>query len=168
MKFKVVNCPDRDFKPYVERAAAFFAKQLIPDGRLRNRCFTKIRFDANIEEQGYCSVEEYNSRNQPRQFLIEIHPGLGAPSILEVLAHEMVHVKQYLTGQTNDQLNSWMGKRVNYEQTDYWDQPWEIDAHGRESGLITKFAIKEELWEVFDGFRNPDLPIVSTPIKWKR
>ena len=61
-----------------------------------------------------------------------------------------------------------MGKKVNYEKTDYWDQPWEIDAHGRESGLLTKFAIKEELWEVFDGFRNPDLPIVSRPIKWKR
>ena len=92
MQLKIVNCPDRDFKPYVERAALFFAKQLIPDGRLRNRCFTKIRFDAKIEEQGYCSVEGYNTRNEPREFLIEIHPGLGVRTILGVLAHEMVHV----------------------------------------------------------------------------
>ena len=168
MYFRVVNCPDPDFRPYVERAASFYAKQLIPDGRLRNRCFTKIRFAANIQEQGYCSVESYNTRNQPREFLIEIHPGLGARSILETLAHEMVHVKQFLTGQTDDQLDSWMGKRVNYEETDYWDQPWEIDAHGREAGLLTKFATQEHLWEVFNEFRNPKLPIVSKPIKWKR
>lgn len=168
MQLKIVNCPDKDFKPYVERAALFYAKQLIPDGRLRNRCFTKIRFDAKIEEQGYCSVEGYNKRNEPREFLIEIHPGLGAPTILEILAHEMVHVKQFLKRQTDENLSSWMGKRVNYEKTDYWDQPWEIDAHGRESGLLTKFAEKEELWDVFHGFRKPSLPIVSEPIKWKR
>ena len=168
MQLKVVNCPDRDFKPYVERAALFYAKQLIPDGRLRNRCFTKIRFDAKIEEQGYCSVEQYNSRNQPREFLIEIHPGLGVRTILGVLAHEMVHVKQYLTGETDEDLGSWKGKKVNYERTDYWDQPWEIDAHGREDGLLTKFAVQECLWEVFHGFRDPSLPVVSVPIKWRR
>jgi len=140
MQLKVVNCPDRDFKPYVERAALFFAKQLIPDGRLRNRCFTKIRFDAKIEEQGYCSVEEYNSRNQPREFLIEIHPGLGARTILGVLAHEMVHVKQYVRGQYRGELSRngkmrriWLGKQYSVA---YMKRPWEIEAFGREMELV--------------------------------
>ena len=168
MQFKILNCPDKDFRPYLERAAAFYAKELIPDTRLRNRCFTKIRFDSTIKEYGYCSVEDYNTRNQPREFLIEIHPGLGAPTILSVLAHEMVHVKQFLTGQTDENLGTWMGKKFNYDETNYWDQPWEIDAHGREIGLLTKFVESEMLWDVFYGFRNPKLPIVSKPIKWKR
>ena len=168
MNVKIRNCPDKYFKPYVERAALFYAKELIPNTRIRNNCTTTIRFDGRMRNYGSCGAEDYNTKKEPREFLIEIHPGLGARTILGVLAHEMVHVKQYLTGETDEELGSWKGKKVNYERTDYWDQPWEIDAHGREGGLLTKFAIKEELWEVFEGFRNPDLPIVSRPIKWKR
>lgn len=167
MQVKVVNCPDSDFKLYVERAAAFFAKELIPNTRIRNNCFTKIRFDGKMKEFGYASVEEYNSRKQPREFLIEIHPGLGARMILETLAHEMVHVKQYIMGETNDELSMWRGDSIDYDSLDYWNHPWEIDAHGREGGLLVKFSHAEHLWEVFPEFRNPNLPIVSVPIKWK-
>ena len=69
--------------------------------------------------------------------------------------------------ETNDDLSVWRGKRVNSDLMDYWHHPWEIDAHGREDGLLTKFAVEECLWEVFEGFRNPSLPILSKPIKWK-
>ena len=127
-----------------------------------------IRFDGNLEEYGYASVEDYNTRKQAREFLIEIHPGIGARKILETLAHEMVHVKQYIFNETDDNLSVWRGKKINSDKVDYWNHPWEIDAHGRETGLLTKFAVQECLWEVFDEFRNPNLPIVSVPIKWKK
>lgn len=167
MDIKVKNCPDSYFKPYVERAALFYAKQLIPNTRIRNNCFTQIRFDAKIGNYGSCGAEGYNTRNEPREFLIEIHPGIGAYNILSTLAHEMVHVKQLIEGETNDDLSIWKGKRVNSDALDYWHHPWEIDAHGRETGLLTKFVIEESLWEIFHGFKNPNLPIVSEPIKWK-
>jgi hypothetical protein len=167
MKIKIRNCPDKDFKPYVERAALFYAKELIPNTRIRNNCTTIIRFDSNMVNYGSCGAEGYNSKNEPREFLIEIHPGIGAHGILEALAHEMVHVKQLVLHETNDELSVWRGKRVNSDLIDYWHHPWEIDAHGREDGLLTKFAVEECLWEVFSGFRNPNLPIVSQRIKWK-
>lgn len=167
MKIKVRNCPDKDFKPYVERAALFYAKELIPNTRIRNNCTTIIRFDSKMVNYGSCGAEGYNTKNEPRTFLIEIHPGIGAHGILEALAHEMVHVKQLVYHETNDDLSIWRGKRVNSDLMDYWHHPWEIDAHGREDGLLTKFAVEEYLWEVFAGFRNPNLPIVSQPIKWK-
>ena len=168
MNVKILNCPDKDFKPYVERAALFYAKELILNTRIRNNCTTTIRFDAKMRNYGSCGAEDYNTKKEPREFLIEIHPGIGARDILETLAHEMVHVKQLIYHETNDELSVWKGKRVNSELVDYWHHPWEIDAHGRESGLITKFAVAEKLWDVFEGFRNPDLPIVSKPIKWKK
>ena len=168
MQITVVNCPDKDFKPYVERAATFYSKELIPNTRIRNRCLTKIRFTDKIDEYGFCSVEKNNTRNQPREFLIEIHPGIGARRILETLAHEMVHVKQYIHNETDDQLSMWRGKRVDSEKVEYWSHPWEIDAYGRETGLLTKYVVSECLWEIFDEFRNPALPIVSMPIKWKK
>jgi hypothetical protein len=167
MKVKVTNCPDKNFKPYVERAVAFFAKELIPNTRIRNNCKIKVRFDGQLLDFGSCGAEGYNTRNEPREFLIEVHPGIGVYSILETLAHEMVHVKQLIHGETNDSLSMWRGKRIDSDKVDYWLHPWEIDAHGREAGLMTKFTVEEELWEVFQGFKNPNTPIVSIPIKWK-
>ena len=167
MKVKILNCPDKYFKPYVERAVLFYAKELIPNTRIRNNCTTIIRFDGKIKNYGACGAEGYNTKNEPREFLIEIHPGIGARDILATLAHEMVHVKQLVYHETNDDLSVWKGKRVNSDLIDYWHHPWEIDAHGREDGLLTKFAMQEYLWEIFDGFRDPNLPIVSKPIKWK-
>ena len=167
MKVKILNCPDKYFKPYVERAALFYAKELIHNTRIRNNCTTIIRFDSKSKNFGSCGAEGYNTKNEPREFLIEIHPGIGARDILETLAHEMVHVKQLVYHETNDELSVWKGKRVNSDLLDYWHHPWEIEAHGREDGLLTKFAMQECLWEVFEGFRDPTLPIVSRPIKWR-
>ena len=79
----------------------------------------------------------------------------------------MVHIKQYIDGETDDQLSTWRGKKVNSDKIEYWVQPWEIDAYGREIGLMTKFAVMENLWNVFDEFRDPSLPVVSIPIRWK-
>ena len=168
MLVRVVNCPDKDFKPFVERAAIFYSKELVPNSRIRNNCSVEIKFDENIKEYGFASVEEYNTRKQPRKFLIEIHPYIGSRRILETLAHEMVHIKQYIQDETNDQLTKWRGKKINSDKVDYWVQPWEIDAYGRETGLITKFAISENLWEIFSDFKNPTDPIKHTPIAWKK
>lgn len=167
MKVKIVNCPDKDFKPYVEKAVTFFASELITNTRIRNNCHTTIRFTNKIKDFGYATIEQNNTRKQPRRFLIEIHPGIEVKNILSTIAHEMVHVKQYIYGETNEQLSSWRGKKINSDKIEYWTHPWEIDAYGREIGLITKFAVKEKLWDVFEGFKNPDLPIVSVPIRWK-
>ena len=116
MLVKVVNCPDKDFKPFVERAALFYSKELVPNSRIRNNCSVEIKFDENIKEYGFASVEEYNTRKQPRKFLIEIHPHIGSRRILETLAHEMVHVKQYIQDETNDQLSKWRGKKINSDK----------------------------------------------------
>ena len=96
MNFRIVNCPDKDFKPFVERAAQFYAKELIYNTRIRNNCHTEIRFCPNIDEFGYASIEDYNTKNKPRRFLIEINPLIGSRRILETLAHEMVHQWEYL------------------------------------------------------------------------
>ena len=167
MKLRIYNCPDEDFKPYVERAVRFFAGELITNKNLRNNCSIKIRFDDKMKDYGSCFVEDYNTRNQPRHFTIEVHPGIGARNIIETLAHEMVHVKQHIYNETNDQLSHWLGRKIDSDEIDYWIHPWEIDAHGREIGLITKFAIMENLWKVFEDFKDPLEPIGNKPLGWK-
>ena len=92
MNVKVLNCPDKYFKPYVERAVLFYAKELIPNTRIRNNCTTIIRFDGKSKNFGSCGAEGYNTKNEPREFLIEIHPGIGARDILATLEIGRAHV----------------------------------------------------------------------------
>ena len=165
MKLSIVGCPDKKrFRPYVKRAALFYAEQLLKPKTLENFDL-KIRFNSKIDAYGYASVTEFSPRNKPRQFEVELHPGIGAYDILRTLAHEMVHVKQYIAGDVNIALTRWRGTRV--DDVDYWDQPWEIEAHGIEVGLFTKFVKHEKLWEVFARIQNPDSPIEPEPLGWK-
>ena len=63
--------------------------------------------------------------------------------LFTTLAHEMVHVKQFALGEMKDGISSaytyWQGSQISEEDNDYWDLPWEIEAHGREKGLFTRF-----------------------------
>ena len=167
MQVKVVNCPDKNFKPYVEEAAKFYAGELIENKRILKNCFTKIRFNAKLDNYGVAGVEEFNTKKQAREFLIELHPGIGVRNILSTLAHEMVHIKQYINGELNDGMTLWKGKKVDSDKMDYWLHPWEIEAFGVEQGLLYKFITMNQLWNVFEGFKDPATPIVHTPIRWK-
>jgi hypothetical protein len=64
--------------------------------------------------------------------------------MLIALAHEMVHVKQYATGESRQYermpyVTKFRGVMVNTNTMDYWDLPWEIEAFGRELGLYVRF-----------------------------
>ena len=167
MQLSIVGCPDKKhFRPYVKRAALFYAEQLI-SSKLRENVYLRIRFNPKIDVYGYASILEYNSSRKAREFEIEIHPGIGAAEILKCLAHEMTHIKQYAYNETNETLTRWRGNKVDSDVVDYWNQPWEIEAYGMESGLFSKFAVKEKLWEVFFGIQNPDALIEPEPLGWK-
>jgi hypothetical protein len=164
MKLSITKCPDKKlFRPFVKRAALFFAQELMTPKMLEN-ISVSIKFDKNLNAFGYAGILDYNDSNKPREFEIELHPGIGAHDILETLAHEMVHVKQYAYSDLNEACTRWRGKKV--ENMDYYDEPWEIEANGISFSLLQKFAAKEKLWEVFEDFQNPNRVIENEPIKW--
>ena len=167
MKLSIVGCPDKKrFRPYVRRAALFYAEELLTEKMLDN-ISVRIKFNKKLDAFGYAEVIDYNGSNKPREFEIELHPGIGAYDILKTLAHEMVHIKQYAYNETNETLTRWKGQRVDSDDIDYWMQPWEIEAHGIEVGLFTKFTKKEKLWKIFKGVQNPDSVIEMEPLGWK-
>lgn len=167
MKLSIIGCPDKKrFRPYVKKAALFFAGELFTP-KMMDNLFVKIKFNDKIDAYGYASVEDYNDSGKPRDFLIELYPHLAAYDILKTLAHEMVHVKQYAYSEMNEEGSRWKGNRVDITTIDYWTEPWEIEAHGMEPGLFTKFAIKEKLWNVFECVQDPDAAIVPESLGWK-
>lgn len=166
MKLRILNCPDKDFKPFVSGAVEYYAQELIPDTRIRNNCSVTIKFNNTIDVYGSAETTGYNSKKQARKFIIEIHPGIGAKGILSTLAHEMIHVKQFIFNETNEHLSSWHGKKINPDKVDYWKHPWEIDAYGNEVGLMYNYAVKNALWEIFEDFVDPSWPITPRPLGW--
>jgi len=165
MAIKISGSPDKEFTPYVHRAAKFFSDHLLTK-QMQENTNIYVKFNKKLMDCGSAGVEGYNAKGQPRDFLIEINPYLGARGILEAIAHEMVHVKQFAYGHTNETLNKWFNNQVDTDKVDYWFQPWEIEAHGLEIGLVTKFAIQEELWTVFKDFRKPGT-VKKSKINWK-
>jgi hypothetical protein len=89
---------------------------------------------------GYC-LETDNKRT----FEIEIHRTQSLRKLLETVAHEMVHVKQYARRELHPADDVWMGKTYNPKKISYWDLPWEIEAHGREVGLFIRYCETHKL-----------------------
>lgn len=83
----------------------------------------------------------------PREFTIRIDSTQRFKELLETIAHEIVHVKQYARGELKDLSDSdvickWHGKLFKFDKLNYYDHPWEIEAHGRERGLVLRWAYK--------------------------
>jgi hypothetical protein len=77
-----------------------------------------------------------------KQFVINLewNNKLGK-RVLQCLAHEMVHVKQYAKGELkfHERGNLVTFQREQYQGDEYWESLWEIEAYGREVGLYQKF-----------------------------
>jgi hypothetical protein len=97
---------------------------------------------------GFCLAVDGPRSDRPREFELEIHNKMSMRKVLETVAHEMVHVKQYARGELYESSRTakhrWQGKYLKAEP-DYWDQPWEIEAHGRETGLFVRWAEEMKL-----------------------
>jgi len=98
---------------------------------------------------GYCLADDDESRvDRPRAFELEIEKNMPLRRVLETICHEMVHVKQYARGELYEgsriPKHRWQGKWLD-KDPDYWDQPWEIEAHGREAGLFIRWCEANDL-----------------------
>jgi hypothetical protein len=76
-----------------------------------------------------------------KQFVINLEWDKLGKRVLQCLAHEMVHVKQYAKGELkfHERGNLVTFQREQYQVDEYWESLWEIEAYGREVGLYQKF-----------------------------
>ena len=64
--------------------------------------------------------------------------------VLKTLAHELVHVKQYIRGELSWRDAGLLWKGVNHNPKNllhYYELPYEVEAHGREYGLLVGFLL---------------------------
>ena len=93
-------------------------------------------------------IDFYDNNHRPKEFTMTVDKTVSKRRIMETIAHEMVHVKQYAKGELVDLSRcgstKWQNEVIN-KDTNYWDLPWEVEAHGKELGLFIRWAEDNKL-----------------------
>lgn len=80
----------------------------------------------------------------PREFLIALNSKQTHFAHILCMMHEMVHVKQFAKAELvesarNSKLSKYKGEWIDTSKVHYYDLPWEVEAHGREKGLVLQY-----------------------------
>ena len=158
---------DKTFRLAMYGMIEYSMVKLIPSKRLRK----SIEINVHVRkhpESGEAIIDEFADRRRPRSFRVILDPSKMkyndsgeertdaevALEILKTLGHELVHVKQYVRKElTTDRYGALRYNGVHYSPKnllEYFDLPYEIEAYGREKGLLVGFLavwkdIEEEL-----------------------
>ena len=127
----------------LKNASVFYA-ELMMDKRIIRNIALEIKIIDDYEFLGHCLPQD--DIIKPRDFTIILHK--DNRELLRTLAHEMVHLKQYATGELSfdTEATYWYGDswKPKGKQHKYFDSPWELEAYGRDFGLYYRWIKYEE------------------------
>jgi hypothetical protein len=141
-------------RAYLEDMASWSGAKLM-GGRLSRHINLTIHLVSEYEYiktnvYALAEVSDDDERKKPRDFVITMTSKFGTMKSLMILAHEMVHVKQFAIGElswcSRRDVDIWKGKAIP-KSTEYWDYPHEIEAHGREKGLVYQWCDARHHWD---------------------
>ena len=125
----------------IKSAIDFFATELFTP-QMKRHVEIRVRQRDLGTWHGFASIEDYNSLGQPRSFVIELHKNDNEAEKLKTLAHELVHVRQYVRNELNDEMNTWKGRKIDSDSIPYDDQPWEVEANELGELLYERYTNK--------------------------
>ena len=127
-------------------SAALYYGALLLGTRMLNNIHLDIKLTKNLKKKeqayGYCHITDDNL-NKPREFMIELDTSMihSFDQILIWLAHEMVHLKQFVRKELYDyETGKVQWKKRMYGNVHYEDQPWEKEAYRLEEKIYNEFA----------------------------
>ena len=136
---------NQELKDLVKQGAEFYGEVLLGK-RMAKNIYLDIKLTNDLKKKekayGYCHIVD-DSLIRPREFMIELDASMKYKfdQILTWLAHEMVHLKQFVRGELFDYENGrvqW--KSRTFGRVHYTDQPWEKEAYRLEGYLYKEFA----------------------------
>ena len=156
MKVKI-HCKnfDTEFKLALFGMVEYTMAKLVPSKRLRNNVEINVHFRRH-EAEGEAKLDEFTNVYSPRSFRVIIdHHRLKkdeygrvkgetewAHDVLRTLGHELVHVRDYISGVLTWRKNVLLYRGINYDVNtleEYFDLPYEKEAYGMEKGLLIRF-----------------------------
>ena len=131
--------------------AALFYGEVLLGKRMAKNIYLDIKLTKDLKKKegayGYCHIVD-DSLSRPREFMIELDASMkySFNQILTWLAHEMVHLKQFVRKELWDyESGRVQWKTRSYGRVHYDDQPWEKEAYRLEGELYEMF--EEEYYE---------------------
>ena len=125
-------------------AAIYYGEKLLGK-RMANNIYLDIKLTKGLRKKeqayGFCHIVD-DSLSKPREFCIELDTSMSYPfdQILTWLAHEMVHLKQFVRKELWDyESGRVQWKSRSYGRVHYDDQPWEKEAYRLEGELYEMF-----------------------------
>ena len=126
--------------------AAFDYAEILLGKRMAKYIQLEIKLTKDLKKKekayGYCHIIDDNL-SRPREFMIELDTSMKHKfdQILTWLAHEMVHLKQFVRKELYDyETGRVQWKSRSYGRVHYNDQPWEKEAYRLENELYEIFA----------------------------
>jgi hypothetical protein len=110
------------------------AHRLLPSLEITVR-FKNMKTHAQVEE-----VDE-------KEFVIDISNSLSKLNTLLALAHELVHIKQFCRKELKMEGPHivYRGEVFDPKKVHYYDLPHEIEAYGRETGLVDRYMEQKRI-----------------------
>ena len=130
----------------VGNAVEFYGEVLLGK-RMAKNVYVLVKLTKNLKKKeqayGFCHIIDDNL-SRPREFMIELDSSMknSFEQILIWLAHEMVHLKQFVRKELWDYeigAVQWKTKRYSSGMK-YNDMPWEKEAYRLEDKLYEEFA----------------------------
>tara|TARA_Y100000592_G_C5299020_1_gene234572 strand:+ start:154 stop:615 length:462 start_codon:yes stop_codon:yes gene_type:complete len=128
----------------ITSAAYYFVYELV-GGRFARNITVDIKLTKDLKQKtgayGFCQIMD--DVDKPREFELEIDASTkhDVSQILTWIAHECVHLKQFVLGELYDYEDNtvqWKTKRYKLHM-DYDDMPWEREAYRLETKLYEKW-----------------------------
>lgn len=121
-------------------AVGWYCDELIPV-KLLNKIVLTVRVKKYCN-QGQADVIDFDQA-EPNNYRIKIDNKLCWSGQLQALAHECVHIKQFVLKEFSTvcygQYQRWKATYVDTKKTNYFDLPWEIDAFAQEPVLFDQY-----------------------------
>ena len=128
-------------------SAALDYSEILLGARMTKNISIDIKLTKDLKKKekayGFCHIVDDNL-SRPREFMIELDASMKYKfdQILTWLAHEMVHVKQFVRKELWDyESGRVQWKSRSFGKVHYNDQPWEKEA----------YRLEDELYEMFEG-----------------
>jgi hypothetical protein len=115
--------------------ASWFLNKFLP----RHKIYVEIVHRGLKREcvYGYCNYTGESYR--PREFLIELDTHMNRELYIKTLLHELVHLRQWVTGTLRTKRGKRYYNSINVEDIEYWDQPHEVIARREEILLYQEY-----------------------------
>lgn len=149
MLIKVYGSRSSRLKVMIREAIEYAGNKLLSK-RIRDGMEITVKMKDDLQEN-VAEVEWLDDNVRPRVFELCLDKNQSEMLQMICIMHEMVHIRQYATGDLvqsmkNGKQNKWMKSEwIDDTKVGYYDLPWEIEAHGREKGMLLEWMKQTDL-----------------------